>query len=169
MQFLINAIWKKVKENGNTNFLNVHGILSCGNQKAMRREWRKNNAGRQHRRQGSHAAHHHIPVCWNLDFNWIPSYIRTYLIVCILHSDIHKIWFTPELPKGNWCREVSVFSYVLVWDTNWSLKVAVAIEENCLFKWQGLCKLQGTQMKHKTYSSEHQNNRTENSDRSTNK
>jgi len=37
-------------------------------------KWRKNTAGRRHRRRGSRAAPDKVPLCWILDFSWTHWY-----------------------------------------------------------------------------------------------
>ena len=42
---------------------------------AVRRTWRKNTAGRQHRQLDGRAVADQTPVVGGLDFNWTPLYI----------------------------------------------------------------------------------------------
>jgi hypothetical protein len=64
-------------------FFQRRRIFHCENEMAVRRNWQKSTAGRQHRRRGCHAAADQVPVCWFSDFNWSLSYTPVLLTVCI--------------------------------------------------------------------------------------
>ena len=74
------------------NVCNARRIFPWGNEMALKR-WRKNTAGRQHRRRGSH------DTCWCLYFNWtplntgyVPSWSHVYLIPTCAKFDLHPIF-----------------------------------------------------------------------------
>ena len=49
-------------------FDTTHMIFLCAKESALRRKWRKNTPGREHRRRGGHAVPDQIPVYWECGF-----------------------------------------------------------------------------------------------------
>ena len=61
-------------------FLNVGHVFSFWHESAMRRRWRKNNAGRLRGRRGDNAAACQVTVCWNADFTCHLFYTYTCIV-----------------------------------------------------------------------------------------
>ena len=78
-------------------------IFRCGNERGMRERCRKNTVGRYHRRRGGHAGAYQGAVCWSLDFNWTPLYLRIYLTIRILKSALRKMRLASDLSARNTC------------------------------------------------------------------
>ena len=111
--------------------------------KTMRQWWRKNPAGRLHRRRDGHAAAEHVPMWWGLDFNRTSLYIgiqitkctewakSRYIVyskasnlciptfgpLCILTSALGKIPLAPDLPECNYCLSWRVPVHTPEWAT----------------------------------------------------
>ena len=51
-----------------------------GSGSTVRRRWRKNTAGRKHRRPAGYVAVDNVRLCWSLDFKWTPMCMRIYIV-----------------------------------------------------------------------------------------
>ena len=63
----------------------------------------KHTAGRQHTGQDNHDGLFRFHSVGSSDINWTPSYIHTYLTICILESNLRRIPLTPGFPENNYC------------------------------------------------------------------
>jgi hypothetical protein len=68
------------------NSLKSRRSFPCATGNIVRRSWRKNTAGLQHRRRDGLTAAGQVPECWCSDLNWTPLYIRTQSTICIPNS-----------------------------------------------------------------------------------
>ena len=82
-QFGVNAIsdacnFENERNRNNLVFETTQVIFLCAKESALRRKWRKNTAGREHRRRGGPAVADQIPVCWELGLQHTYVFDRMY-------------------------------------------------------------------------------------------